>query len=321
VSDINDVTTSGGSVAEHEEKKGVNRRTFLFELAAIGIGTSAFAACASSGMSSSAAANASAGAAGAADNTNLIGLQLYTVRDQLQNDFDGTLAKIAQIGYKNMEFAGYYNHTPEQVRALLDKLGLVSTSSHIAGQLMTQDAAAQIKAAKTIGQNYITIPSYNFGKEGVEGWKKAAAQFNAWGKMCNDAGLKLAYHNHNFEFAALEGGPTGYDVLQHETDPALVAFELDLYWAAFAGQDPLALFAKYPGRFAMWHVKDLILTNGTKGMSPVGGGTLNFKSYFADRKQAGMKHFFVEHDSAAQYPGGSLASIQASYTYLKQILA
>jgi sugar phosphate isomerase/epimerase len=317
VSDINDVTTSGGAVAEHEEKKGVNRRTFLFELAAIGIGTSAFAACASSGMSSSAGASASAGAS---DNTNLIGLQLYTVRDQLQNDFDGTLTKVAQIGYKNMEFAGYYNRTPEQVRALLDKLGLVSTSSHIGAQLMTQDAAAQIKAAKTIGQDYITIPSYNFGKEGVDGWKKAAAQFNTWGKMCKDAGLRLAYHNHNFEFAPLEGGPTGYEVLQRELDPALVDFELDLYWAAFADQDPLALFAKHPGRFAMWHVKDLLLTNGTKGMAPVGNGTLNFKSYFAARRQAGLKHFFVEHDSAAQYPGGSLASIQASYTNLKQML-
>jgi sugar phosphate isomerase/epimerase len=307
-------------VGEHDEKRGVNRRTFLFELAAIGVGTSTLAACASSGMGSS-AASASGAASAASSNTNLIGLQLYTVRDQLQTDFEGTIAKVAQIGYKNLEFAGYYNRTPEQVRALLDKLNLVSTSSHIGGPLMVQDAAAQIKAAKTIGQDYITIPSYNFGKEGVEGWKKAAAQFNAWGRMCKDAGIKLAYHNHNFEFAPLEGGPSGYEVLQREVDPALVDFELDLYWAAFADQDPLALFAKHPGRFAMWHVKDLLLTNGTKGMAPVGGGTLNFKSYFAHRQEAGLKHFFVEHDSAAQYPGGSLASIQASYTNLKQMLA
>jgi sugar phosphate isomerase/epimerase len=309
-------------VGEHDEKKGVNRRTFLFDLAAIGIGTTAFAACASSGTAASVGASAGASAGGAASaNANLIGLQLYTVRDQLQTDFEGTLAKVAQIGYKNMEFAGYYNRTPEQVRALLDKLGLVSTSSHIGAPLMRQDAAGQIKAAKTIGQDYITLPSFNFGKEGIEGWKKGAAEFNTWGKMCRDAGLKLAYHNHNFEFAPLEGGPTGYDVLQRETDPALVDFELDLYWAVFADQDPNALFAKYPGRFAMWHVKDLLLTNGTKGMSPVGGGTINFKSYFANRRQAGLKHFFVEHDSAASYPGGSLASIQASYAYLKQILA
>ena len=297
-------------MAEHDEiQRMVNRRTFLMQMAAIGIGTTAFAACAG-GMRAG---------GGGKDDTNLIGLQLYTVRDELQKDFDGTLAKIAAIGYRNMEFAGYYNRTPEQVRATLDKLGLVSTSSHIGAQLMQQDAAAQIRAAKIIGQDYITLPSYSFGRDGVSGWKKAAAQFNEWGAMCRDAGLRLAYHNHNFEFAPLEG-TTGYAILAEALDPKLVDFELDLYWASFADQKPLELFARYPGRFAMWHVKDLLLTNGTKGMAPVGGGTIDFKSFFAHRKESGMKHFFVEHDSAAQYPGGSLASIQASYTYLHQLL-
>jgi sugar phosphate isomerase/epimerase len=290
----------------------VNRRTFLFEMAAIGLGTSALAACASG-------AKSAGGGGGGRNDTNLIGLQLYTVRDELAKDFDGTLAKIAAIGYKNMEFAGYYNRTPEQVRATLDKLGLISTSTHIGAQLMVADAAAQIRSAKIIGQDYITLPSYSFGREGAAGWKKAAAQFNQWGAMCRDAGLRLAYHNHNFEFAALEG-TTGYGILLQELDPKLVDFELDLYWTVFADQKPLELFAKYPGRFAMWHVKDLMLTNGTKGMSPVGGGTIDFKTIFAHRKEAGLKHFFVEHDTAAQYQGGSLASIQASYTYLHQLL-
>jgi sugar phosphate isomerase/epimerase len=186
---------------------------------------------------------------------------------------------------------------------------------------MRQDAALQIRTAKAIGQDYITIPSYSFARDGgIDAWKKGAAEFNQWGAMCKDAGLRLAYHNHNFEFGALAGGPTGYDVLQRETDPSLVDFEMDLYWTAFADRDPIALFAQYPGRFAMWHVKDLLLTNGTKGMAPVGRGTLNFRDYFAHRAQAGMKHFFVEHDTAAQYPGGSLASIQASYDGLKQIV-
>jgi sugar phosphate isomerase/epimerase len=320
-------------VAEHEKQEGVNRRTFLFELAAIGIGTSTLAACASGGGSAPAGAGAgptTGAAAGAAANsavggapasTKLIGLQLYTVRDQLEKDFEGTIEKVAQIGYKNLEFAGYYNRRPEQVRALLDRLGLVSTSSHIGAQLMKPSPAAQISAAKVIGQEYITIPSYNFGREGVEGWKKGAAEFNTWGKMCRDAGLKLAYHNHAAEFAPLDGTTSGYDVLVKEVDPSLVDFELDLYWAAFASQDPTALFAKYPGRFAMWHVKDLLTTNGTKGMAPVGKGMLDFKSFFLKAPQSGLKHFFVEHDSAAQYPGGSLASIQASAEYLKQLLA
>jgi sugar phosphate isomerase/epimerase len=263
-------------------------------------------------------ARAVSGASGATSR-DLIGLQMYTVRDLLAKDFEGTVEQVARIGYRNLEFAGYYNRTPEQVRALLDRVGAVSRSSHIGAQLLRQDAAAQIKAAKTIGQEYITLPSYNFGKEGLAGWRKAVAEFNQWGAMCRDAGLKLAYHNHNFEFAPLEG-TSGYDVLVKETDPKLVDFELDLYWARFADQDPLALFAKYPGRFAMWHVKDMVVNGTEKGMSPVGKGTIDFKSIFAHAQQSGMKYFFVEHDSAAQYPGGSLASAQASYDYLHQLL-
>ena len=301
-------------MSEHDERRELSRRSFLFELAALTASGSLLASCASAGTSASASPSRSA-----ATSPNMIGLQLYTVRDQLQTDFDGTLSKIALIGYKNMEFAGYYNRTPEQVRATLDRLQLVSTSSHIGAPLMRQDAAAQIKSAKTIGQDYITIPSYQFGKD-LAGWRKGVAEFNQWGAMCRDAGLKLAYHNHNFEFAPLEG-TTGYEILQNEVDPKLVDFELDLYWARFADQDPLALFAKHPGRFAMWHVKDMVVADDKKGMSPVGKGTIDFKAYFADAQQAGLKHFFVEHDSAAQYPGGSLASVQASYQYLHQLLA
>jgi sugar phosphate isomerase/epimerase len=297
-------------VSEHVEARVVSRRSFLYELAAIGVGAGVMSAC-----------SRAIGAAGVRPaGADMIGIQMYTVRDQLQTDFEGTVTKIANIGYRNLEFAGYYNRTPEQVRALLDRLQIVSRSSHIGAPLMRQDPAAQIRIAKTIGQDYITIPSYNFGREGLGGWRKGVAEFNQWGAMCRDAGLKLAYHNHNFEFAPLEG-TTGYEILQNEVDPKLVDFELDLYWANFAGQDPLALFAKHPGRFAMWHVKDMVVTDDKKGMSPVGKGTIDFKSYFAHAQQSGLKHFFVEHDSAAQYPGGSLASIEASYQYLHQMLA
>jgi len=306
-------------VSEHDEKRELSRRSFLFELAALTASGSLLASCASAGTGASTTSAATRTGASGATSPDMIGLQLYTVRDQLQTDFDGTLAKIAQIGYKNMEFAGYYDRTPEQVRATLDRLQLVSTSSHIGAPLMRQDAAAQIKSAKTIGQDYITIPSYNFGKD-LAGWRKGVAEFNQWGAMCRDAGIRLAYHNHAPEFAKVEGGPTGYDVLMRETDPALVDFEMDLYWTAFADQDPLALFAKYPGRFAMWHIKDMAVTGTQKGMTPVGKGSIDFKSIFAQARQSGMKYFFVEHDTAAQYPGGSLASAQASYEYLHQLL-
>ena len=302
-------------MAEHEEKREVSRRTFLVELAAIGVGTSVLGACARAVTVGSGSTAAGAGA-----NANMIGLQMYTVRDQLQKDFDATVEQIAKIGYRNLEFAGYYNRTPEQVRALLDRVGAVSRSAHIGAPLMRQDAAAQIRSAKTIGQEYITLPSYNFGREGLAGWRKGVAEFNQWGAMCRDAGIKLAYHNHANEFAPLEG-TTGYDVLLKEVDPALVDFELDLYWARFADQDPVALFAKYPGRFTMWHVKDMSVTGTQKGMTPVGKGTIDFRTIFARARESGLKYFFVEHDSAAQYPGGSLASVQASYDYLRQLLA
>jgi len=296
-------------VGEHDEGRGPSRRTFLIQLAAMGASGGLLASC----------ARAVAGAGGATSR-ELIGLQMYTVRDLLAKDFEGTVEQVARIGYRNLEFAGYYDRTPEAVRALLDKFQLVSTSSHIGGQLMQQDAAAQIRAAKTIGQQYITLPSYNFTRGSLESWKSAAKRFDTWGAMCRDAGLRFAYHNHNFEFAPLDG-TTGFDVLARETDPALVDFELDLYWATFAGQDPLALFAKYPGRFAMWHVKDMTVSGTSKGMAPVGQGTIDFKTIFAHAQQSGLRHFFVEHDSAAQYPGGSLASITASIDYLRRLLA
>ena len=295
----------------------VNRRTFLFELAAVGLGTSALSSCAgvlSPGSASSSSSNAA--------RANHIGLQLYTVRDQLEKDFEGTIERVAQIGYTNMEFAGYSNRTPEQVRALLDRLRIESKSSHIGANLMRQDAALQIRTAKVIGQEYITLPSYPFARDGgVNAWKQGAAEFNKWGAMCRDAGIRLAYHNHSAEFAKVDGDVSGFDVLMRETDPALVDFELDLYWAVFADQDPLALFRKYPGRFAMWHVKDMQVTGTTKSMTPVGGGTIDFRTIFAHAGESGMKHFFVEHDTAASFPGGSLASIAASYAHLRQILS
>jgi len=307
-------------VAEHDEKREVSRRTFLFELAAMGVGTSVLASCArAAGGPATVGANAGV-RAGAGANANMIGLQMFTVRDQLQADFGRTVEQLAKIGYKNLEFAGYYNRTPEEVRALLDRVGVVSRSAHIGAPLMRQDAAAQIRSAKTIGQEYITLPSYNFGKEGLAGWRKGVAEFNQWGAMCRDAGIKLAYHNHAAEFAPLEG-TTGYDVLLKEVDPQLVDFELDIYWARFADQDPLALFAKYPGRFTMWHAKDMAVTGTQKSMTPVGKGTIDYKTIFAHARESGMKYFFVEHDTAGQYPGGSLASVQASYEYLRTLLA
>jgi len=294
-------------------ESNVSRRAFLVDATLAAFGGGLLAACAHSGP------RATGGVRPSADR---IGVQLYTVRDLMQQDFDGTLAKVAQLGYKQVEFAGYYDRTPAQVRATLDRLGLTSPSTHIGVNLLRQDAAAQIASAKTIGQAYITVPSYPYARDGgADAFKQAAAEMNRWAAMCRDAGIRLAYHNHNAEFRAVDGATTGFDILMHDADPALMDFELDLYWATFAGQDPLALFDRYPGRFAMWHVKDMVDPQGTKAMTAVGQGTIDFPKIFAQAAKSGMRYFFVEHDTAAQYPGGSLASLQTSVTNLKRMLS
>ncbi len=311
--------------------RGAARRAFVRDAALAGLGAAglgaALAACAragraAAGAASPAAASPAAAAPAAAAPAGRIGVQLYTVRDLMQQDFEGTLARVAAIGYREVEFAGYYGRTPEQVRATLDRLGLAAPSSHIGVALLRADLAGQLRAARAIGHAYVTAPSYPIARTGAgeEAWKQAAAEFNRWGAACREQGLRFAYHNHDWELRPIAGGRSGLDVLIAETDPALVDFELDLYWAVHAGRDPLQLFGQYPGRVALWHVKDMREPQGAKAMAPVGGGAIDFRAIFAQRGQSGLRHFFVEHDNAAQV-GGSLPSIEASYAYLRRLLA
>jgi sugar phosphate isomerase/epimerase len=319
-----------------------DRRTFLKSVAASG---AAFAVlgCASSGASSSTPASAARTASGIpAGLGNRIGVQLYSVRDRMEKDFTGTLEGVAKIGFKEVEFAGYFNQTPEQVRALLDRLGLRAPSSHIMLADITKDLPGQVKAAKTIGLEYITVPALFqplMGKVTPDFWPKTAAEFNRVGKALKAEGIGFAYHNHSFEFDKLPDGKTGYEILLSETDPAYVNFELDLLWATVAGQDPVAMFQKSPGRFPLWHVKDVkgvdaarataTSTEGTTiqklqkiggSLAAVGTGDIDFKRIFAAANVSGMKHFFVENDSAPQ-TASSLADIETSYKNLRQLLA
>ena len=177
------------------------------------------------------------------------------------------------------------------------------------------------------------------GKVADDYWAKTAAEFNRVGKALKDEGLGFAYHNHNFEFVKLADDRTGYEVLIAETDPAFVSFELDLLWATLAGQDPVAMFAKNPGRFVMWHVKDVkrvdaartlaMSTEGTAmqklqklagSLAAVGTGDIDFRRIFAAADTSGMRHFFVENDAAPQ-TASSLADIEMSYRNLRQLLA
>lgn len=249
---------------------------------------------------------------GRADRLKRIGVQLYTVRKALKADFDGTLRKVAAIGYKEVEFAGYMGRTPAQVKASLKEAGLSAPAEHVDLEVLEKDWGATVEAAHTVGHEYLVVAWIDAARRGsIEDYKRIADIFNGLGRQANAAGLRFGYHNHAYEMAALEG-QVPYDVLLQHTDPDLVCFEMDLYWTTDGGKDPLAYFAKYPGRFPLVHVKD---RTASGQMVDVGQGTIDWSAIFARRKQAGMKHEFVEHDE----PGDPFASIAASYGYLKAL--
>ena len=254
-----------------------------------------------------------------------IGLQLYTLRNEMGKDAKGTLAKVAAQGYKTVETFGYGNGkwfgmNAAELRAELKSLGLTTPSGHTfpASVFLSSGWEEKWKPAvadaKAVGQEYIVVPWMEEQyRTDINNFKKLAAVLNKAAEICKQAGIKLAYHNHDFEFAPL-AGTNGFDVLLKDTDPKLVFFEMDIYWVSKAGKDPLAFFSKYPGRFAMWHVKDMDNTP-QKNFTEVGSGVINYKKIFNYAKQSGMKYFFVEQD---QCPGAPLDSTAKSIAYLKK---
>ncbi len=185
-----------------------------------------------------------------------VGLQLYTVRDEMAKDFEGTLAKVAAIGYKEVEFAGYFNKTPKDVRAVLDRHGLTSPATHADFKSLRENLAQVLETAGIIGHRYIVLPWLDDAtlKE-PDIWKRVADTLNAAAAAGSKSAVQVAYHNHHFEFAPV-GGKLPYDILLETCDPA-VKMELDLCWITAAGKDPVEYFRRYPGRFPMVHVKDL----------------------------------------------------------------
>jgi sugar phosphate isomerase/epimerase len=256
-----------------------------------------------------------------------LGVQLYTVRKQMKHDFEGTLAKVAAIGYKEVEFAGYFHHLPKDVRALLDRYGLVSPAAHVAYDTLGDKWPAQIESAKIIGQSYIVCPWIPEKlRKHPDIWQRAAETFNRAGEASQKAGIQFAYHNHWFEFLPVNG-KLPYDVLLEACDPNLVKMELDLCWITLGGGDPLSYFDRYPGRFPLVHVKDMKklpqvsasggqnFGNRLKDMTEVGSGIIDWKRIFAQSDKAGIKHYIVEHDKAA----APFDSIKTSYEYLRQL--
>ena len=257
-----------------------------------------------------------------------VGLQLYTVRSEMPKDFEGTIAKVASTGYKEVEFAGYFEHSPKDVRAILDKNGLTSPSQHIAYDVVEKKWEETLEASHVVGHKYIVCPWLDEKQRNPEGWKRAAELFNKAGEASQKAGIQFCYHNHSFEFTPMEGtdGKLAYDVLLSQTDPKFVKMEMDLCWISVAGKDPVAYFEKYPGRFPLVHVKDYVndpnATSSYAGatgsvefkgrLADVGKGTIDFKRIFAASDKGGIKHYFVENDDAKT----PFEDIKISYDYL-----
>ena len=270
--------------------------------------------------------------------TQALGLQLYTVRDFMAKDPAGTLAHVARIGFNSLEGATYnsgdekfYGMDARAFAGILKNNGLVMRSCHYRygedakGAILTNgqfngtilhDWDKAVEDAHTLGLKYMICAWLSESERGtLDHYKKMAADFNIAGEKCKKAGIQFCHHNHDFEFAA-QGGKYPYDILLSETDSALVKMELDLYWATFAGQDPVKIFEAHPGRFPLWHLKDMDKTPQHK-ITEVGNGMVDFKRIFAHKETAGMKYWFIEQDYC---PGSPFDSITRSIDYVKKNL-
>lgn len=267
------------------------------------------------------------------------GIQLYTVRQDLPKDTPGTLKQLHDIGFREVETAGFGKYSVGDFRKLLDDAGLKAPSAHV--NLNAPDLGPVFADVHTLGAHYATSSSLATGNMprrapgapgprpamtplGLDGFTKLAAQMNEIGAKAKAAGLQYAYHNHNYEFEKMPDGTYGYDVLVNQTDHDLVKFEVDCGWMSAGGADPVAYFDKYPGRFKMIHVKEFaalskpsISLGGSerpKGVD-LGQGFIDYKPIFAAGKKAGIEHAFSEQEDP--FPVSQMASAKVAYSFLK----
>ena len=262
----------------------------------------------------------------------LIGVQLYTVRELMQQNPADTIAKVAKVGFNSVEGATYtgtqkfYGMGPAAFASLLKNNGLVMPSCHYRlgeektnGEMvkgtMLHEWDKAVNDAAAVGLKYMVCAFLSPAERGgLDHYKYVADQLNIAGEKCKKAGIQLCYHNHDFEFVKQDNAYP-MDIL-FAADKDLVKFEMDLYWVTKAGMDPITLFNQHPGRFPLMHLKDMDKTE-QRAFTEVGNGTIDFKTILKHQKKAGLKYFFVEQDKC---PGSPLDSITQSYNYIKKNL-
>ena len=264
-----------------------------------------------------------------------VGLQLYSVRALLPKDYAGTLKQVAAIGYREVEAAGFFGHSPSEVKSAMAAAGLHCVSAHYSLADLLKDTDGTLKYAKALGLEYVICSSpsvadpsklknypggaWKYFQNGltVDDWRWNAEQFNQLGKKFKAEGIQFGYHNHTMAFRDL-GGSSGYDVLLKDTDPAYVTLEMDCGWVVAAGKNPITYLTKYPHRISMLHIKDF--KPAVPGEAPgerlstvLGKGTIDYKPIFAAAKKAGIKHYFVEQE---RFDGDPLDELKQDYEYL-----
>jgi sugar phosphate isomerase/epimerase len=267
-----------------------------------------------------------------------IGLQLYTVRDQMQKDFSGTLAQVAAIGYQEVELPSFFHRKPPDVKAAVEAVGLKAPSGHCSAEDLKGDVDPLIASFREAGLQYMicAFPAHRPGTPSPQGaaaspdrnfseddYKWMADVFDKTGEKCHQAGIQFGYHNHNLDFKTF-GGEMAFDLLMRLTSPQRVKIELDCYWVARAGKDPVGIMQRYAGRIPLLHIKDMkpglapttSLSQGSDGFAEVGRGSIDWKRVFKAAPEAGVKHYFVEQDKC---PGPPLESARISFEYLKNL--
>ncbi|MBE1471775.1 sugar phosphate isomerase/epimerase family protein [Kibdelosporangium phytohabitans] len=240
-----------------------------------------------------------------------IGIQLYTVRNIMATDPQGTLNALGAVGYATVGVSGLYGHTPERFRAMMDTAGVRAVLTHTSWDAMNADVQRELEIARILGVRYVVVPSLPGSLRTVAGYTHAAAKFQEWGIRCRGAGMKFLFHNHDVDFAKVDGKVL-FDVLAERTDARFVNFELDLYWIIKPGYDPVAYFERHPGRFPAFHVKDMA-ANGS--FEDLGYGTIDFPRIFARYAQSGVREYVVEHDT----PRDALLTARRGQEYLATV--